>query len=152
MAKDYWQRIARRVQDFALSDDALTCRPLGRSREPMMCELCDPSPIYRMFLLENQRTSEQMIVGGNCALQYAQVHQKRYGDPLHLRVPAARKEEAERYLGGVPYVKLEFVEYMDDPAAPNRPEVDDEDDIQCLAPEGMGFDEIDWQSFNWDRD
>jgi len=158
MGSDYWRRIAQTVGRFAQPGDILRCIRIRRVEDPSTCELCGYSPIHWLHTLQNSRTSEILIVGSECIRNYAKVHEKRFGRSADIRYPPQYKKAA-RFLNakfpGTVTVEQDDMLFPE----PHWEEVEDidfryvnEQEFDDLFPEGMGPDEVDWDSFDWDED
>lgn len=150
MRTDYWNRIAKVIGHFAEPGDSLACVKIEKADEPQSCQLCDYYPIKWLHTLQNLRTGTALTIGSNCIVNYKKLHEQRFGTPLEVRFPAKYAKAAtilnQRFPGTVVVDQL-----------PDAPASEDEhflviekSDLDDLAPEGMGFDEIDWESFNWE--
>lgn len=152
MSTEYWSRIAKAIGHFAQPGDTLTCVKIEKVGESRSCELCGYYPIKWLHTLQNLRTRATMIVGSNCIVNYKKLHEQRFGIPLEVRFPAKYAKAAtllnQRFPGTVsidPQAKpleLEAEPFYD----PEELSLDD------LAPEGMGSNEIDWESFDWEQE
>ena len=96
-----------------------------------------------------------MTVGSKCIHNYAKVHEKLFGRSADIRYPSKYKKAArflnEKFPGTVTvdHDRTQLAE-------PDWDETDfqhfTEETVDDLTPEGMGFDEIDWDSFDWEQD
>ena len=166
MSSEYWERIAKRVRTFAEPGDPLQCVEVRRSSTPETCELCGHSPIFWLHYLKNLRTGEQLIVGSQCILNYKRVYEKFTGNILQIQVEERLSWWADKMNSKSPdavtiiptdYKEVYHGEYLVGEESRDWSEeydIEDEDfdeeleeeDLNDLAPEGLGADEIDWDS------
>ena len=155
MGSDYWSRIAQTVGRFAQPGDTLRCIRIRRFEAPSTCELCGHSPIHWLHTLQNSRTSETLMVGSECIRNYAKVYEKRFGRSADIRYPAKYKKAA-RFLNEKFPDTVTVDQDWTPPTEPDWDEMDfqdfTEETVDDLAPEGMGWDDIDWDSFDWGED
>lgn len=157
MSADYWMRIAKTVAKFAQPGDTLECIGVCRVENPSSCELCGHYPIHWLHTLQNSRTKQTLLIGSECINNYAEVYRRRYGATISIIYPPKYAKAArfinKKFPGTVsiePGEKLEKLPDLgwDEMDVPDWTELDLDD----LAPEGMGIDEVDWDSFDWDQD
>ena len=151
----YWEIIAETVRHFSRPGDKLFCADAYQSKEFIKCQLCGHYPIKNIFLLMNERTGESLKVGSECIVNY-KVVSERMGGRVYILYPEKFKPLADklndRYPGTVTVVD-DRPDIEMDLAMRGYKVLDPEDlDIDDLAPEGMGLDDVDWDSYGWDSD
>lgn len=154
MATDYWNRIARAIKAFSEPGDDLVCVRIAWGPE-RNCELCGHFPIKKIHTLKNQRTAEELRIGRECIRHYKVVHEARFGEQAKILFPQRYEREAQRINSKWPKTVAMLAPSQED----DFPQDDGdyfkdqyEFDIEEMAPEGMGVDEVDWDSFDWDND
>ena len=156
MGKEYWTKIRKAVEDFSIPGDNLNCIKVHYEKEGQNCQLCGHHPINWVHTLQNTRTEAIIEVGRECIHNYKLIHEKRYNTPMEIIYPAHYRKSIQvindKWPGTV----------IIQPDIDNRSS--DIDDMQYedvefygtnfddMTPEGMGLDEIDWDSFDWDTD
>lgn len=156
MASDYWDRIRQSVRDFANPTDDLRCVDYRRIDEGTTCELCGHSPINNVYTLQNGRSGGTLRLGSMCIVQYRLVQERRGNATGRVFFPAAMRPLAEK----INARRADTVFVLDRVTVGEAPEMlsldingdlvaqsDYETDLlDDLAPEGLGSDEIDWDS------
>jgi len=120
------------------------------SKQGGACGLCDHQPITYHFVLVNEKTKASIIVGSRCVHNIKDVLRKN-GKRVEIVCSVEFKNSARKLNEKFPdlvRVEEELVEeYYDDFPDPDESE-DTDLTIEDSVPEGLGDDEIDWDS--WD--
>ncbi len=114
------------------------------------CALCDHSPITYHFVLRNQQTGASIIVGSRCVNNIKEVLKKN-GSGVNITCSSKLSEAAGKLNGRFPGLVIVEKEFDED-ASYSEPDPDESEDtdltFEDCSPEGMGYDEVDWDS--WD--
>lgn len=148
----YWERIARAIASLAKPGDRLQCTEVWQAEDSTACELCGHFPIAYLHRLTNPRTGRSLIVGSRCILNWRRLPE---WDQLAVEVGPGLEWWAQRMnkrvsglvsinpaLGTDARRGLEFKYDEDDEDLGD----DDDHDPDEEAPEGLGSDEVDWDS------
>ena len=136
--KDYRQRIRQNLLKFWKPGDDIICVGVVK-KVSQVCELCGHSPITWNNILENKRTLHRISVGSKCVHNFKDEVVKLGNDVIikyryDFRSMAAQINK--KYPGTVEIEEFsDYVKGNGDQESPND-----------LASEGMGMDEIDWES------
>ena len=154
----YWERVKETLEEFYKPGDYIHCVKVFNCPNST-CQLCGHTPITWNHVLRNARTSKGLVVGNRCVYQYKVViEEKGYDGTVEYLPQYHRAVEFinTRYPGTARIISQE---------APSEAEyriegydwADDYDlgdyeafDAYSLAPEGLGGDEIDWDSHDYE--
>lgn len=73
---DYWERIRRKMEEFAAPGDQVTLLDQYRSETPLKCRLCGHPEIININVIKNKRTGEVLKIGSVCVTKYEKVRKK----------------------------------------------------------------------------
>jgi hypothetical protein len=143
--KDYWEKIAKKINEFSKPNDLLKCAEIYHVDKISTCELCGYEGISWINVLENLRTNQRLKIGSRCVGQYHMVSLK-IDKPVQITYPDKFKKSAilinKNYPGAVE---------IEAPLGKQDLSLDEyEFDWEGRAPEGLGDDEIDWDSLDYE--
>ena len=154
----YWERVRKTLAEFYKPGDYIHCVKVF-DRPNSTCQLCNHTPITRNHVLRNARTSRGLVVGNRCVHQYKIVVEEmgydgtvdylpqyhRAVEFINTRYPGtarvASQEDASE-----PEYRIEGYDWADDYYLGDSEAFD----TYSLAPEGLGGDEIDWDSHDYE--
>lgn len=153
--ENYWETITKNLSTFCKPGDQIVCKNIFRE-EGQVCELCGHSPITWNHVLVNNMTSEEMIVGSNCVHNFKEGLNKLDID-LNITYPNKYEKIANRINEKYPGTIIVMDKYGHENRVLDEQDYDPELEMELLsldelAPEGMGPDEIDWDSFDFEDD
>jgi hypothetical protein len=161
---EYWGKLKTRLAPFVAGGGKIQCVRMFRTKMPQTCELCDKHPIHRNCIIENESTGQRLRVGCECVKNYevalremgiaaplvidkniqdiahAWLHDKRCeGNKLEPWVTPEEehREQMKRVWGD---------EYEEDEDEDIGDGASDEDDVDDAPPEGLGGEDVDWDS------
>ena len=154
----YWERVRKTLAEFYKPGDYIHCVNVFK-RQNSTCQLCSHTPITWNHVLRNARTSRRLVVGRICVIQYKVGVEKMGYDGTVNYLPQFRREAElinARYPGTAKIISPE-----DTSEAEHRIEgydwvdgyyLEDSEifDANSLAAEGLGGDEIDWDSHDYE--
>ena len=156
MADHYWERIGKFIKYFSEPGDTLKCIEIVREEHEKTCQLCEHFPIYWVYTLKNMRTQKTIDIGRECIHNYKIVFEKMNESPVQIIFPekfANAALEINKKRPGTVNIQPTIDEDSEESEDLELGADSWEDyDIDDLAPEGTSLDEIDWDSFDWDRD
>ena len=152
---NYWETIIENLSSFCKPGDQIFCKYIFKE-DGQVCDLCGHSPITWNHVLINKRTGDEMIVGSNCVHNFKEGLKRLHFD-LEITYPNKYEKIAnrinEKYPGTVVIDEYGHEVEEDYPEEIYQLEFGMERlSGDELAPEGMGSDEIDWDSFDFDDD
>jgi hypothetical protein len=154
---DYEERLHAKLLEFTRKGDALELQRVEQSEDEQVCELCGHEGIRWLHWLANLRTGKSLIVGSRCIVNYRTIYENLYNQPLIIRAPASLAPAAQRINRSAPgTIVVARAAVASDQAADDDFDWDedydekDEDlddvDVNDAAPEGLGPDEMDWET------
>lgn len=159
----YWQTIQQTLKGFWKRDDLLVCTDVFKSSGES-CQLCGYSPITWNHVLRNVRTSRTLTVGSMCIHNFKRVVKELEKQDVIIAYPVRLERMAaminQKYPGavqiGLPAGIIDPFEQSNRYAEPADGIQEADFDQECydsddLAPEGMGLDEIDYDSLDYDE-
>lgn len=156
--KKYWQTIQETLKGFWKRDDLLVCTNVFKS-SGQTCQLCGYSPITWNHVLRNMRTSKTITVGSMCIHNFKRVVKELEKQDVIIAYPERLARMAVLINQKYPNtVQIGLPAGISDPLD-NEPHDGIPDayfesecyDIDDLAPGGMGSDEIDYDSLDYDE-
>ena len=151
---DYWERIANGFINFCKPGDILEYTETFRKEdsECQLCQLCGKKGIYWNHGLLNNRTNNKLYVGSEC-IKNIELLKDKYDfrisnqDTLDYALEcmkdrrySIKSQSQQKYNGDSDFEQEDFSEFSET----EHRLIDD------LAPEGMGSDEIDYDSEDYD--
>ncbi|MBU4354367.1 MAG: hypothetical protein KKD99_03060 [Proteobacteria bacterium] len=152
--KNYQEIIKETLRGYWERDDEIYVTD-SFIEEGKTCQLCGYNPIKYNYVLENSRTKETLIVGSNCVHNFKQAIES-LGEEVKIKsanMQAVRLIN-KRHPGTVEFVENDENNLVD--SSEEYPfycsEIDEIESLSVddLAPEGMGSEEFDWDSFDYE--
>lgn len=161
--KNYWERIETKISEVASVGDRLVCRSVVK-KPGSTCELCGYAPISWVFNLWNPKNDAELNVGRECVVNYKKVFVRVQKKNLRLIFPKKLSGYAHMFNASQPGIAEVLnipdidINELDQPKESSPFEdYDDDFDHSCereliadRAPEGMGDEEIDWESLDYE--
>jgi hypothetical protein len=126
----YWGKIKIKLKEILEPGDELVL-VAEHMKEDQSCDLCGCKPITKIYVLENKRTFNKIIVGSECINNYPKVVNE-------LRSEWNINLINKKYPGTIE--REESLDY-------DKDNIEREEEITESASEGMGMDDMDnWRS------
>ena len=158
MAAQYWKRLEQTLHTFTKKGDILECISVKRSDTAQACGLCGHNPIYWLHILKNVRSGRRLIAGSQCILNYRRVYLEMFDEPLRIQIQERMRSIADELNSKAPgaisvisnapdtdegdVLDLSGYDYDDEDIDAELDRVDADEG----AAEGLGSDEIDWDT------
>ena len=154
----YWERVKETLEEFYKPGDYIHCVKVFNCPNST-CQLCGHTPITWNHVLRNARTSRCLVVGNICVHSYKVFVEKKGYDGTVNYLPQFHRE-AELINSTYPGT-AKIISPEDTAEAESRIEgydwadgyyLEDSEifDTNSLAAEGLGGDEIDWDSHDYE--
>lgn len=152
--KNYKEIIMDRLRNYWTRGDEIYVKG-SFVEDGRTCELCGYTPIKNNFVLENSRTHEELIVGSKCVHNFKQAI-KDLGEEVIIKSSNidAIKIINRGHPGTVELIEHNRGLFEDDMEDTQTYSSEFEEIVMSspddLSPEGMGSEEFDWDSYDYE--